>query len=498
MIFADEGNAPIVCFQFTSNSIQIAASLEIIDSLTKEKTMPVKYFWLGASTKYPSPMARGLDSPLRRVQIFPKQLKRALYSLNSSGVEMYSKLDKQSAIASIREELMDQCKEFSEVQDLSKLQYGEILPGGALANSFVYETGKRTFDYSKDKSLVKLLLTSYLETYHGVVRVLKEQRPYRVVLYNGRFLHERAAWDACRHIGIDVYLFETTRNRFHVRVNQGFHDRVLNQVLMKEFWITKNRELDPTLLQELGSKYFTDLESSRNRFFAESKFNNLKRDYFVFYSNSDDEAIGFWDSWQEPFLDQIEVIGSLQTFFETNKDFHLYIRLHPNLVSKSQEEQARWSTLKSNENSTVIAATEQVSSYQLLKGARGVISFGSTIGLEAAYHLIPSAILADCWYDELGVADKLNSLEELTEWIESVDRGVYSNLLQERMRGALIRGLWMELAGNPFMNCKMDELSWGAWEVTHFKDVKLQRSWWGITMSILSNKAKRLRLGLKT
>jgi len=488
---------PIVCFQFTSNSIQIAASLEIIDSFIKVQNRPVYYYWLGGGTRYPSTMARGLDGPLRTVKFFPRFLKKALSSINSIELQTNSKIKKRSDFNLIRKELLKQCENFVAVQEFSTLCIGEISPGGAIANSFVYETGKRTIDYSKDKRLLKLLLTSYLETYFGVMNVLKERQPFRVVLYNGRFLHERATWDACKQIGVEVSLFETTRNRFHVRLNQGFHDRILNQRLMKDFWYEKERQLDSSLILDLGSKYFRDLESSRNRFYSGSSLDNEIERYFVFFSNSDDEAIGFWDSWTEPFLEQVELVQNLQIYFRNKLCSHLYIRLHPNLSNKSKDEQARWFGLVSENTSTVIGAKEKVSSYQLLKGALGVISFGSTIGLEAAYHKIPSAILADCWYDELGVADKLNSFEELTQWIDTVSECFPSQKLIERKNGALVRGLWMELAGNSFLYSEMRELAWGSWEVTRFKDVKISRNKLRIAISVFSNKMKRRSLGLR-
>ena len=217
---------------------------------------------------------------------------------------------------------------------------------------------------------------------------------------------------------------------------------------------------------------------------------------FVFFSNSDDEAVGFWDSWTEPFMSQIDLIKNLQKYFEEKKKEHLYVRIHPNLVNKSIIEQAKWDELKSGHYSTIYGAKSNVSSYNLLRGAKGVISYGSTIGLEAAFHHIPSAILADCWYDELGVADKLSDLPSIHNWIENIDQISREPILAERKRNSLYRGLWLELSGATFEYSVLKELTWGSWEAEQFCQTPLLRSRIHRPWAIFSNKIKRRIVGL--
>jgi hypothetical protein len=296
--------------------------------------------------------------------------------------------------------------------------------------------------------------------------------------------------------GVEVFLFETTRDRFHLRQNFGFHDRTKNQEIMKILWKEKSKELGELEMEKIGSRYFVDLESKRNRFFSYETDSNLKKPSFVFFSNSDDEAVGFWDSWTEPFLDQVEFITRLQSHFETRRKEYLYVRLHPNLALKPIEEQNRWSLLRNTKFSKIIHPNDQVSSYALLKGSRGVISYGSTIGLEAAFHRIPSAILADCWYDELGVANKLASFEDVIKWIESIENNFDATELQNRRRNSMVRGFWLEKSGKSFEHCDMYEISWGAWEVEFFKGKRISRSKLFSVVSIITNRIKRGRLGL--
>jgi hypothetical protein len=68
----------------------------------------------------------------------------------------------------------------------------------------------------------------------------------------------------------------------------------------------------------------------------------------------------------------------------------LVIRLHPNLLHKSRREIAKWlffTEKLANDFSWIIILrpASKINSYSLLHKCAGVITVGSTIGVEAAY-----------------------------------------------------------------------------------------------------------------
>ncbi len=497
MKYSESRNSDITaCFQFTSNSIQLAASFEILDAWTKVESFHLNYYWLGASTKYPSRMSRGMDSWQSVLSRIPLSISRPLRQIAVKSLLMSSSLKSSDELTKVHRILLDQLRNMTDLQDFQKLNSEGIRPGGALANAFVAESGKRHYDSKVDESLASLLLLSYLTVFYGVLSEISTNGITRVLIYNGRFLHERATWEAAKLARVEVFIFETTRDRFHLRQNFGFHDRTKNQEIMKSLWNEKSKELGELEMEKIGSRYFVDLESKRNRFFSDEIDSNLEKPSLIFFSNSDDEAVGFWDSWTEPFIDQVEFITRLQSHLETRRKEYLYVRLHPNLASKPIEEQNRWLLLRDTKFSKIIQPNDQVSSYTLLKGSSGVISYGSTMGLEAAFHRIPSAILADCWYDELGVANKLESFEDVIKWIESIENKYDATELQNRRRKSMVRGFWLEKSGESFEHCDMHEISWGAWEVRFFKGKRISRPKFFSVVSIITNRIKRGKLGL--
>jgi hypothetical protein len=131
--------------------------------------------------------------------------------------------------------------------------------------------------------------------------------------------------------------------------------------------------------------------------------------------------------------------------------------------------------IRETKNSKVISADSNSSSYYLLDNSRGVITFGSTIGLEAAFSKKPSLLLADSGYDELEVCDKPKNWNEVFMFINS-SHNLPQKELEHRRTRACIRGFYLELAGKPFEYSELQEIGWGAWQVLKFRDRRMNIS----------------------
>jgi hypothetical protein len=169
------------------------------------------------------------------------------------------------------------------------------------------------------------------------------------------------------------------------------------------------------------------MRSKNNSFFISTPENletflgNHKK-YIVFYTSSDDEVAGLWQKNARPFGEQVDAINKLIEYFKEQNKYKLIIRIHPNLKNKSKIEQSRWSGFEQSENVQIIKSDQKIDSYELMMKSSGVISYGSTIGLEAAYSKIPSAVLCHCFYDLIGPVDLIFSTQDLTNWIAGLDK----------------------------------------------------------------------------
>ena len=398
---------------------------------------------------------------------FEKLIKHAAMNVNFTSKIKFD----HDWVSTMTANLSNAISNASNISMLKEINVLGVKPGAALANEITTLTKNRDIDLNKNRSLVRVLVESYLQIYSAVTKFIIVNSLDRIFLFNGRFLHERAVWDAARAQGVQVVLFETTRNRYFLR-EEGFHSRTNNQKVMLEHW--ENSDLNLKKRLEIGSKYFSELRSRSRPFFMETtKDLKISKPYFVYFSSSDDEAVGFWDEWNEPLGEQIECVRRLQKIFDSQNKYELIVRLHPNLKNKSDNQKLGWLTIKDSESSRLIGPEEPISSYELLDNSVGSITFGSTIGLESAFALKPSLVLADCGYDLLAVVDKATSWADVSNWIFKNHKINEEELLHRRNR-ACIRGFFIATGGITFKYTTLVDIGLGAWNATSFDGMRIK------------------------
>jgi len=453
-------------FQFASGSIHFATSLEILkeNSLAGDEMF---YCLWGSSTKYPGRMSIGFENfSGKPPKVIKKLIKHAASNVDFSSEIMFD----HNWVITMTRELTNTISNASNISLLKDIDVMGVKPGAALANEITTLTKNRDINLSKNIPLIRILVESYLQIYNAVTKYIIKNNIDRIFLFNGRFLHERAIWDAARAQGVQVTLFETTRNRYFLR-KEGFHSRTNNQKVMLEHWNNSDLNLEKRL--EIGSKYYSELRSRFRPFFTETKQNfKINKPYFVYFSSSDDEAVGFWDEWNEPLGGQLECVKKLQKIFDEQNRYELIIRLHPNLKNKSDSQKGGWLTIKDSESSRIIGPEKQISSYELLDNSVGSITFGSTIGLESAFALKPSLVMADCGYDMLGVVDKATSWADVLNWILK-NHQINNEELINRRNNACIRGFFIATGGITFNYTTLFDMGLGAWNATSFDGMKM-------------------------
>lgn len=456
----------LAIIQFASASVHFAASLEI---LKKESTSNVSAFYCvwGAQTKLAGRMSANFETLMGKI---PHKIRKLIRTANPNVKINREMLFNEVWVAHYMAGLLKEIEQLDSLPDLKYLEFEGVNPGSAIASELATITRDAEVKLQKHKLLIRILIQSYLEVYSATIMFNSKFNINVVHIYNGRFLHERAVWDASKRQNIGVLLFETTRNRYFQR-KEGFHSRLNNQKVMLDHWSSADETLEKKIT--LGSHYFNELRSSANPFSSGThSVVELTKPYFVYFSSSDDELVGFWDEREEKLGTQLECIRSLQSYFDGQSNFNLMIRVHPNLKNKAPEVIEKWECLESSDMTKIFRAQEKISSYDLLDGSIGVISFGSTMCIEAAFSHKPSLVLSDCGFDEIGAVDKANTWQEAINWIESGHQ-LSKNVLDQRKINSCIRGYFLATAGLRFEHTLLEEKGWGAWEATRFMSKKV-------------------------
>jgi hypothetical protein len=143
------------------------------------------------------------------------------------------------------------------------------------------------------------------------------------------------------------------------------------------------------------------------------------------------------------------------------------------LKNKSKSQINLWQQIKRTRSSRIIEHTSPISSYDLLTNSIGTITFGSTLGLESAFALKPSLVIADCGYDMLGVVDKVTSWAQVLNWIQK-NHKITDEEMATRKNNACIRGFFIATGGITFKNTTLVDKGLGAWDAITFDGMKMK------------------------
>ena len=146
-------------------------------------------------------------------------------------------------------------------------------------------------------------------------------------------------------------------------------------------------------------------------------FNPEVRNIAIFTS-SQDELVALGDDWanDQLFPNQDEAIGYILQ--HSSPDIHYYIRIHPNLKGINYKDHVNLYRYSKLPNATVIPPESKVSSYDLMEACEKVITFSSSVGLEACYWGKPSILLGHAGFELCGATYNVRKMEELMPTIE--------------------------------------------------------------------------------
>jgi hypothetical protein len=237
------------------------------------------------------------------------------------------------------------------------------------------------------------------------------------------------------------------------------HNRLAHQDSIKQhFELTT-----PNLI--LINKWFQSQRPGGQNIFTKNFNSNIDNDsldnFFVYFSSSDDEVSAISREWISSWKTQLNAVNELISFFMDRPDLKLVIRVHPNQKNKSENDKNKWKSLVSQSRNVFIYDFDSnINSYELLSKAKGVFTYGSTIGVEASYLKKPAALLSNSRWDSIIPQEYLKNREDIESWINKVNKeGMFdSSRLEECYLGSLMWGHYMQTAGNNwiFMKIKKD------------------------------------------
>ncbi len=323
--------------------------------------------------------------------------------------------------------------QYNNVNEIKKLEYKGVDVGYAALSAYIQLTRNHI---PKITSEFKTFFNRYLDTGAYVTDFISEAldkiQPDLVNVFNARIHSRRPVLRVCQQKKINCNVLEHTgivNNRICKKIvfkNCLPQDITFNTQFIKDTW--NNSKLLEDEKIRVSSEFY--LKQSKGVFTTHKSFVkgqklgllpknwDSKKKNIVIYNSSDDEmaSLGFEWEFKLSHSKVYTIERMLENFLE--KDFHFYLRIHPNLGGLRYNYLSELYNLNSYKNITIIAPESKISSYELLKKCDKAVSFGSSMGIEAVFWGKPSILLGSSMYMNLGSNYIPKTHDELFEMIE--------------------------------------------------------------------------------
>jgi hypothetical protein len=295
--------------------------------------------------------------------------------------------------------------------------------------------------------------------YSQAITFLLLRKPDLIYIFNGRFYREKAIWRAALKLGIEVIFIERFSPGWEDRYfefKKPVHNIEYRCSLMQEYWEKYCEEYGKEKAIEVSTDWFIGRSQGTNQSFTKDQILPFERGSEVktlvtFFHSSEDELFTT-DLGSVIWNDQIEFIKELSEMILVNKSIHLIVRLHPNLRYKSVREITRWRDFSSNinlSNVTFLMHDSAVKTYDLLQNSDLVLTFGSTIGVEASFIKKPSLLVSRAFHELLDVVQVIQGKSDLEVFLTEA---VPNKVLEKYAYNTHTYGLFHATAGNKFRN----------------------------------------------
>ena len=342
--------------------------------------------------------------------------------------------------------------EFKSLPQLIDFEIDGFDVGYATLSSLVSVCRDPEPDLVKYQSLLQRFMDAALTTYQQTLDFIEQHQPDRVYVFNGRFAAMRAVLRACQKCGVDCFLHERGKNKDHYDLypNHLPHDLDGVDALIRKIW----NEADVSKRESVGASWYQDrfdrVETAWKSFTKDQQYGSLPEGFsdsqrnISIFTSSDDEFVAIGDGWRNTlYPEQVQAIAKIASdMLEASPQTRLYVRAHPNL--KDVDNARKRSMLALDfPNLTVIGPETDIDTYALVKASDIVVSFGSSVGMEAVYWGRPSVLLGPCLYQSLGGPIRSESHEHTIELLCGEHAAADKT-------GALMYGHWFQARGFPY------------------------------------------------
>lgn len=350
--------------------------------------------------------------------------------------------------------------EFDSIERLKEYEWNGYDAGMGAASTLITIMKEPKPNTIKNKSLINTILWTFKIIQKSAENWMSKTNPDKVYICNGRVAEARAILRVCEKYQIPFVVYDIGYKRDSYSCwTHNQHNLELLQQDINNHW--KKSLLREEVKKMYAEKYFLDkrlkLDDDRFKSFTKHQTEDLlpinwteSKYNVVFFTSSTDEyeAITDFQNIHTLFPDQITAINEIGNFLKKFNDVNFYVRIHPHAMYKGASEKITWRNLENNKALNVIPAKSKIDSYRLIDKADLILTYCSTIAIEASYWNKPSIIVARAKYDKLNAS--YNPSNRLALWSLIKNRN-----LKPQKKGIYIFGYYQLTYGKTFKYYKI-------------------------------------------
>ena len=356
---------------------------------------------------------------------------------------------------------MPEINEFNSVSKLKNYSFDGVNLGNGILSSLISTIRDHKFSVSKNIILVRNGIYSSILNYLNFKLLLTKIKPTKVYFFNGRFGEVYPLMMFCKKNNIEFYTHErgSSNDKYMLRKNNIPHSIDYTSKEIDILWSGGKKDKF-----EIGKIFFEErikgieqnwlsFSSLQEKKLLPKSFDDSKIN-ISFFNSSMDEYETISDFENLIYKDDNDGIDRICSSFTSSSNINFYLRVHPNLksINNTQIKQIRELDNKHN-NLCVIYPEQKIDSYELVRKSDAVVSFNSTVGVEALFLGTKSILAGRAFYESLNEIIKCNSHQKVVNEIKKVKKSE-----KKIFKDHLKYGYWAKSFGTKYLFYKPETL----------------------------------------
>lgn len=355
--------------------------------------------------------------------------------------------------------------EYDTATDLRQIKFHDVAIGLGAISSYISFT--RNIDpVINDKSRIyfdRLLASQVLMTL--VIEKLNSRFDFdKIIVHNGRFAIFKPFLNFAQIHGLDYICTESFTDRYGNISKDYYYNNIPHNITPwhKKFLSAWEQAINEGVdVKKIGKSFFErrrNAEETGDKIYTADQIKDKfvdnwdsAKENIVIFNSSEDEFCAVSSEFDKDkiFANHMDGIIAIVEHYKNDSTKHFYLRVHPNLIPVKYAYHLDLYKLD-YPNLTVIPAYSPISSYALLDKADKVITFGSTMGIEASYARKPSICIGASFYKMLDVVYQPKTIEDIWNYIDNKQlknlynenvlvygyyfMGIYNSIIQDKLK----------------------------------------------------------------